>query len=941
MVSVSTLLQVITRHFEAPQPSFLQMHANAIMRFVCSVPLSLRSRTDKLNMMQIVLHCPHATTLFAKDAQLSARILLSFFVDRMVDDGELEEVQRQIIRSVSVNQDLPTPLLLTMARKLSRQRRDSSQMDSSPALEQEDALVEELLERVVRRMPRFGQGIREGTTDAVLSQKEMHKRESTGFEKPELLFLISTLRHTTASRSARWRDNGMETISTPMPLSAHIVEPVVQCVQSFPTFRKEDASPRSDDWVLMAHLIGCCDTRLHDLGVQLWRQKASRYEPIGRTLHNGLSFSFALAGFLCALKGAAKRDALELWIDIVTTPEDLSEMSQKMLRLLLVDVTLTLRGGCETHFHEQLILGGNRILAALDAAYASSSPSAVVASRNSAWTRMSFVRFFPPLETPKELENTLLRLREAFAVNDAMDSEFIRESADFVRFLQRKDFVDKHMLAAVSQLLAERLLHMLERPLSDEECAVALIPAIVTFTAQLRDIQAKESKEEEDVTLRNLFHAIAMKLLHHDSLKATPFLIAVLLQMMELFDFTSTTQHTTKVRELTLTALRSVPSKLQEINSHTAQHCLDLTLRAVRFHVADSEVLTAALVALRHTTDGAIMQEMNWEQRSLTIERGAVVYRELSHSFATLKQARRLGKQIVTMTALVASEKVAPRGPPMQSNGTCGYKDWKYLRRSAQVMWLVAVRAALLPIPRTPVDRYLVSMLRFVKKYWIAEKLTMNGQKDKMTKDMVVQEVDERLSRDFLDGLLPLLHPLMASAFTNKRVFFANLRRNKLIISTACGVLQRNKDFLSPCVWFHAQRTLSNLPSALTGQATSLELGTLQLALKHTLRNVRACNNRGTWHLTEHRKTLRQETEDETILTPKWIGDMFSCAELIDDPDSRAYLISLITDFLEATGGEAEENGDGAPISEEEEKTQSVFLQKIIQALRRGSVLYD
>ncbi|RNF26884.1 uncharacterized protein Tco025E_00847 [Trypanosoma conorhini] len=939
MVSVSKLLQLLTRHFEAPQPNFFQVHARTVIKFTQSVPLGLRSHTDRLNMTRIVLHCPHASTLFANDAQLSTKILLSFFVDRAMDDAELDEAQRRVIRLVSVNQDLPTPLILTMARKLLRQRRDPAQVDSAVALEQEDALVEELLRRVVRRMPRVEQGIREGAANAVLSQKEMHKRRGKNFEKPELLFLISTLRHVTVSRAARWKDNGTEAAPTLTPLSTHIVERVVQGVQSLPAFRQDDAPPRADDWALMGYLIGCCDTRLHGFGVQLWRQKASRYEPMGLTFHNQFSFPIALAGLLCALQAPAKREAVELWIGMLTTPEALSTMPHKMLRLLLVDVALTLRGDCGAHLREQLISGGNRILAALDAAYASTA--VVAASRNGARTRMSFTRFFPPLETPKELAATLLLLREVLTVDDALDSEFIRESADFVRFLQRNDCVDQHMLATVSQLLAERILRMLDRPLSDEECAAALIPAIVAFTALLREIQARESKRAEDAALKNLFHAIAMKLLHHDSLAATPFLIAVLLQMLELFDFTSNPQYTTKVRELILTALRSVPSKVQEINSHTAQHCLDLTLRAVRFHVVDREVLTAASVALRHATDAAILREMNWEQRSLTIERGAVVYREMSHFFATLKQARRLGKQVITVTTSFAAEKVAPREPQMQFSGTCGHNTWKYLRRSAQAMWLVAVRATLSPIPRTPTDRYLVPMLRFAKKNWIAEKLAMNGQTGKAAKDGVVRDVDERLSQEFLDVLLPLFHSLVVSAFTNKRVFYANLRRNKLLISTACGFLHRNRQFLSPGVWFHAQRTLSNLSSALPGQLTSLELGTLQLALKHTLRNARACGNRGTWHLTERQKALQQDTEDGAILTPKCVGDIFSCADLIDDPDLRVYLITLITEILGTAGGGDAAKPKSDTAASVEETARSVCLKKVILALRRGSVLYD
>ncbi|EAN92017.1 hypothetical protein C3747_33g153 [Trypanosoma cruzi] len=938
MVSVPKILQVITRLFESPQPSFRPADAYLVLNFLRGIPLDLRGPTVTMNMFKIVLHCPHASTLLENNTQLATKVILAFFVERLRDDAEVEEAMRRVIRSVSVNQNLSTPLYLTMTRKLSRQRRDSSTSDLPAALVQDDALVEDLLERVVRRIPRPGQDIREGVPYGFLSQKEMHKRGGREFEKPELIFLISTLRHVTVSRAARCKDGAVETAFNPMPLAAHIVEPVVRGVESLPAFRHEDAPPRADDWILISHLMGCLDSRLHEFGKRLWRQKARLYDPTSVKFSEDFNLPIWLAGFLFSLRGTDKIDAIKLWIDIMTTPQALSEMPHKMMRVLLVDVTFALRNDSDSNLRERLILGGNRILDALDAAYKSSSSSTVSASSESARTRMSFSRFFPPLENPKELEKTFLLLKDVLESDEEVACELIRESADFVRYMRRTERIDKQTLSTVLQLLTKRVLRVLDQPFLNEANTEAIIAAIVAFTALLRDIQPKESIGEEDVTLRNLFHAIAVKFFYHHSLKPTPLIIAVLLQYMELLDFTSNTQYTTRVRELILTALRSVPDKVQEINSHTAQHCFDMTLRAVRFHVVDEEVLMGASVALRHATDTAILREMSWEQRNLMIERGAALYRELSHSFSTLKQARRLGKQVLSVTALAASEKVKPREPQMHSDGTPRHKDFRCLRRCAQLMWVVAMRATLLPIPRTPVDRYLVSMLRFAKKHWIAETLTTSEQTEKAAKDPAVHQVDEKLSHEFLDVLLPLFHPLIVLGLTDKRAFYANFRRNKFIISTACEILQRNSDFLSPCVWYHVQRTLSNLFSILQGQITPLELKVLRLALKQTLRSVQACGNRGTWHLTEQKKSLRQETEDETILTPKWIGDMFSCAEFVDDPDLRLYLISLLTEQLEVVGNEATNETDTSV--SEEEKSRLICLKKTMMTLRRGSVLY-
>ncbi|EKF32645.1 hypothetical protein MOQ_003500 [Trypanosoma cruzi marinkellei] len=938
MVSVPKILQVITRLFESPQPTFRPSDAYIVLKFLRGIPLDMRGPTDTMNMFRIVLHCPHASTLFENNAQLASKVLLAFLVDRLQDDAEVEEALRCVIRSVSVNQKLSTALYLTMIRKLSRQRRNASTSDSPTALVQDDAIVDDLLERVVCRIPRAGQDISEGVAYAFLSQKEMHKRGFREFEKPELIFLISTLRHLTVSRAARCKDGAVETAFNPMPLAAHIVEPVIRGVESLLAFRHEDAPPRADDWILITHLIGCLDSRLHEFGKRLWQQKTRLYDPTSVKFSEDFNLSSWLAGFLFPLQGTAKSDAIKLWIDIVTAPQALSEMPHKMMRLLLVDVTFALRHALDSNLRERLILGGNRILDALDATHKSSSSSTVLALCESVRTRMSFSRFFPPLETPKEIEKTVLQLKDVLAADEEVACEFIRESAEFVRYMQRTERIDKQTLSTFLHLLTKRVLRVLDQPFLDDANTDAIITAIVAFTALLRDIQPKESNVEEDVELRNLFHAIAVNIFHHNSFKPTPFIISVLLQYMELLEFTSNTQYTTRVRELILTALRSVPDKVQEINTRTAQYCFDMTLRAIRFHVVDEEVLRGASVAIRHTTDTAILREMSWEQRNLMIERGAAVYRELSHSFPTLKQARRLGKQVLNVTALAASEKLKPREPKMHSDGTPRHKEFRNLRRCAQLMWVVAMRAILLPIPRTPVDRYLVPMLRFSKKHWIAETLTTSDQAEKAPKDPTVHQVDEKLSHEFLDVLLPLLHPLIILSVTDKRAFYANFRRNKFIISTACEIFQKNSDFLSPCVWYHVQRTLSNLFSILQGQITTLELGVLRLALKQTLRSVQACGNRGTWHLTEQKKALRQETEDDTILTPKWIGDMFSCAEFVDDPDLRLYLISLVTEQLEMVGSKATNETD-ASISEGE-KSRLICLKRTMMTLRRGSVLY-
>lgn len=944
MVSVSKLLEVMARLVHDPQPAFTRAHAYVLLRSLINMPADQRSRVDSLNMMQIALHCPYASSLFLQHTRLCEKLLVNFFVERPMRDAEHDEALRQVIRSVSVNQDLSTSLLLTMTKKLLNLTRElSSRLTLSGVIEQNDALVEELLGRVVSRMPRTGEEIRESEVSFAMTPKAMQKRKGSGFEMPELFFLASVMRLVTTSRAARLKGDVTGENLKALELPAHIVDPVVRCVETLPVFQHDKAPPREDDWTLVAYLVGCCDTRLHGLGKRLWERKTRYHDVMSVHFDDSFFLPAWMAGFVTALRGTFKRSALELWMDILTSPQILQKMNEKILRTLFLDTVLSLLGVSEDKLRERLLAGGCRILDALDVLSTLSTPSPI-----SVHTRLSFTRSFPPLETAEELTKTLLQVKTLLTVNDEINCEFIREVSDFLRHVQRKFKNEEKTWILVLNLLAPHIVKILARPSLDQEHIAAVAPALVTFIAALRVLQEKETLGEEEVGLKALLVTIATKFVHHRTLQFDPFLAALLLQMMELLEFASNAQYTTTVREVVLAALRSLPNKA-EITSHTAQHCLDVTFRAVRFHVVDEEVLAAVSMALRHAADAAVLRNINWDQRILTVERSSIVYRELSQFFSTFKEARRLAKRILHIVALIVSEKVAPRPPQSRYEIQRKSQEWKFRRRCAQQVWMVALRASLSPVPRTPIDRYLTPMLRFASKHWIAEELAINeeggrGGEKKGEGEGAVRHVDEELSRGFFDTMLMMLHPLIISSFTDRSAFYANLRRNKLIISTACEMLQKNGDFLSPNVWFSAQRTLSCLSGALPGESTPLQLSVLRAALTHTLRNAQACGNRGTWHLSEQQKTARQAGGDEdVILTPRLISDMFASADIIDDPELRLYLISLVSEQLEMLETDSAtvvaDVDETAPFSTDE-KARLICLKRTLTTLRRGSVLY-
>ncbi|ORC90326.1 uncharacterized protein TM35_000081240 [Trypanosoma theileri] len=936
MVSVSKLVQVLSRLVVNPQPMFTARHAQVLLRSIPCFSLNERTREDTLNMMKLVSRCPHASEIFAQQSQICERILTTFFVERYMDDNEIEEALREVIRVVSVNTNLSIAHLLTMIRRLSYKsvQMNGSRKEVTSAMERDEALANNLLLRVINVMPKNGAQLRENGSNNFLSQKEMHKRRGTAFEKPELLFLISTLRHITATRIVNLKDSDksiqeqqqqQQQVHTLLPST--VVESVLQCIETLPMIRYDNNVPlREDDWVLIVYLIACNEPKLHELGRRLWLQNISQLDLKKMNSYTRIPFANMLSKFLLGLRGNTKRNALILWIDIVTRPDTLMMMKSKQIHYLVLDITICTQTPMndENGVHKSLIEGGLRAVNTLE----SIAPAVAV------HTRLMFTRVCPLLQTPEELIKTTKQLNEILIAREKPGPNLIREVSDFLRYVRRKDQVDNKTYFAVIISLAEYVLDLLERsPSLDQDYTTALLPAFTTFASTLRSLEVMESistekekeKEKEKVDkketfnlLRNLLEKISDAFLRHHTLQSETSLISILLQIMELLGFASNTQYTTAVRELVISAFRAAPSKKEDdpfINS--AQNCYDLLLRSIHFHVVDAEVLSAAFTAVRHCTDATALRNMSWEQRALMLDRAAAVYRDISHLLPTVKEARRLAKHMLSVAAVVASEKVPTRTPRPHLEKSQEEVERKFMRRCAQTMWSLVLRVSLTPIPRTPVDHYLTPLLRFASRHWVAAELISGKKKSKEKEEKVL--LDGELSQEIMDVMLPVLHQVMVTVFTDRATFFANIRRNRLILETACEILHRNRHYIAPSVWLNVQRTILYMPPP----HSSLHTAVMRLSLKNALLHIKTCG------------------DATTVIDPKGIADMFSFSDLIDDVELRVYLITLAEEQLEKMEeGRLLKDGENTTEPTSEEKALLIGFNKILSTLRRGSVLY-
>ncbi|EAN78324.1 hypothetical protein, conserved [Trypanosoma brucei brucei TREU927] len=956
MVSASKLLQVLVRRFETPQPDFMVGHAHFVLKFLSAICQTNISREDMLNVTNIITNCPHALPIFKGNQRLCERLLLSCFASVSRVDAELQDGVRHVICTLSVNPELNSNIMMTMARKTVAAKRVEGAV-AKQVLDRDDAISNELLRRVVAQMPAHGDLIPDGGVEiALLPQKAMHKRRQERFERPELFFLVSTLRCIATHRQSRLRDSFVEAGCSAVGmqhrnlqfLPADVVDPVVRCVTSLPAFCNPEAPMRPDDWYLLASLIACPDARLRPLGIRLWAQKVCYYDPLEMNLTEVNSpFPLTIAGFLVSMRGEFKEEAMMLWLGVVTDPAALPLIDERVLQLLLFDIAQYAQVNDMNDVKREQILVAQ--LAVLKALEDSMSPIYYLDAR------MTLTRTTKLLNTSSDLIKTLSSLKDVLSTGQILRASFLRSATDFLRYVRQTANVNEQSYIRVLILLMGNVLHAI-RVLSVQEYTSVCIVVLATIVGFLRDVQPKASSPQGDEWCE-LLKALATTIMNEKSL-VDPNIVSLQLHMMELLDFASDEHYSTSVRERILASLRTVSTKTQEIAPTSAQHCYELLLRAVHFHVLDEELLSEAVAALRHATDTTVAIEcMNWSQRRHLIDRCSTLYREIAPMFPSSRGARRLGKQMLTVATIITTEKHAPRTQLQRRSYDARRPvlDSGSMQFCAQAMWSLALRATLSPIPHLPVDRYLAAMLRFAKKHWRRDEAPSGYSSEKsLTEEAQVTTKtplaeprggrtrvscgDERFCSDIANLLLPLLNQVLLLWYTNRTAFQANQRRHKAVVSTACDIIERNSAFLSPRVWFDTQRVLSNLPIVLPNQCTPLHLSVLRRSLQETLRNVRACGNQGTWHLPSEKTQLKaQEGSTEAILGGRMIADMFGCANIIEDADLKVYLISLASEQLKMIS-DLDEMDEKALTPEE--KSRLMCLNKIVSSVRHGTVLY-
>ncbi|KAG8347714.1 hypothetical protein ERJ75_000038200 [Trypanosoma vivax] len=961
MVSLSKLLQVLSRRLEVIQPHFTVSQAFNTMRCVSGIPLKGRNHSDTLCMLNIFLRCPHATAVFRSNKNICEKVLVSISVDCYFENVELHEPTCKVIRALSVNESLHTNAMVSMARKLAAHNHSpwkvffdvDTYSAAMSAGDNNDILTDNLLRRVVKSLPSKGEFIRDGKLEfAVLSQKAMHKRREAPFERPELIFLISNLRHITVSRSLRILDGYIEGLRgggfvqrlLPLFLPADVVEPLTRCVETLPAFMSEDAPMRADEWFMLAYLVGSCDPRLNSLGVRLWKKKSHLLDPKMSVsdASEGHSFPVVLAGLLVAIHGPLKREAMKLWIDIITDSEEIPLLREKVLQRLLQNlcycISLTKE---DNETRERLLAAGKRILQSLGA----SAPLIV-----NVGARLTMTSALPILTTPEELQKTFKALSDLLVSEKDLDRKVLHDAAEFLRHVRDANAVDKKLRLQTLSLLVKRALPVAQ---SVDQCGnyfSVMLPILVCSVATLRSVQASESPVlENNATRETLVQLVDDTLQRQDTQNNMPAIVA-LLQLMELLDLTTDTRYTTSVREVVCAGFRSVSVNAQEIKPNTAQYCYELLIRTTRFHVLDDELISIAMVALRYAADVAVvLPRMTWAQSASLLERGSLLYRELAHSLNSSRYSRRLLKQVLSTAAAVVMDKPTSSASPRRDLPGTPVENEDHIskRRCACWAWALASRAVLLPIPNTPIDRYLAIILRFVKKSWVFRDVRAShgapepvAAADAEAVQPQAIQVNEELCTEMLEGLVPSFNQIVAMAFTKRTAFQANLRRHKAVISTACSVLHQNSSGLSPRVWLEAHRSLSCLPVALAGHCTPMQQAVIKQMLRCTLRAVRACDNHRNRHVSDGQRTAVQENGEngEPVLGPRSIADMFSCAELIEDAELEVYLIELA--IKELNGLDTSEFTEEGADLEPREKQLNSLLNTIVSALRRGVVLY-
>nr|CCC94029.1 conserved hypothetical protein [Trypanosoma congolense IL3000] len=959
MVSISKVLQVLTRRFEVAQPQFTPSDARKVLFFLSGLPISELKRGDALHIASIIAHCPHILTVLEHEKRLPEKLMLCFFLSGCSDDADMLEATRRSIYVLSSVPSLHINLMMTMSRRVAVYKR-SGHSPVKCLSERDDDVANGLLRRVTDYMtpPPDGYLSDGGMHHAFLKQKELHKRRKNLFEKPELLYFTSTLRYVASQRQHRHHDSLIAAAAggaaTP-PSSEHhfLPDDVVDCftrfILSLHVFGNAEAPMRRDDWLIIANIVACPDERLRKMGIRLWTMKAAHYDPVEMNADDTTQlFARTLSGFLLNVRGAMRGDVMKMWVGVVTHPRILPMVDEKVLQMVLFEFTQHVqRDDNDNATVEQIHSASMSILSAWEGS------SSLVPYLDA---RILLTQTTPLLSTAEELNKTLVVLKDVLASDEELKDPLLRNIAEFIRHFPRKFEVDRQTYLEVLQLFLKKVSCVLQLPTYVERRSVHLPSFLTTVAFALREVQADTaslpSKDELYINLKQLCLALM-----DSSSPANVNVTSLHLQIMDLLDFASETQYTTSIRERVLTVFRGAPAGKDEVTLFTAHSCYELLICSLHFHILDEEVLTTALTALRYCTDvKTVLERLSWPQRRQLLERGASLYREISPMMASSRGARRLAKHLLTVASSLASDKHASQvsEDKRQTGIHRPLSNVDCLQYCAQAMWLLVVRVSRCPIPHVPVDRYLAVMLRFCKKHWMHRKLLLGPSlEDRVGNDTaecapsqkteeqppveVTRSDDEKFNGDLMEGLLLPLQAIVAMYFTNRVAFNANIRRHRAIISTACQIIDQNSAFLCRRTWLGVVRVLSVILSVQPNHCTALLMDVLKRAVEETLRNARDCGNRGNWHIPKKARLEGQEENMGPVLGGRNVADIISCFHLIEDAELKVYAISLALEHIEKLNPNS--TVKDVPLIPEE-KSRLICFNKVITCVRNGSILY-
>lgn len=435
------------------------------------------------------------------------------------------------------------------------------------------------------------------------------------------------------------------------------------------------------------------------------------------------------------------------------------------------------------------------------------------------------------------------------------------------------------------------------------------------------------------------------------------------------------------IREATANALEQFVRKPSaELQAGDCVHAIELVHQLLNTGALGPQPLAVAASAIRNTCVPENLQRLSWRQRAVCLRRCLQLYLAVEPQFASLKGCRQIGQHCLAIPSRLCLEKYAPAHTTAEREAD----DEQQRQQCADLAWKLCVLAIERPLRKCNLEKYLVVMGRFTRRYQApppAAFMELPAEEQRPLLVTAEEALKEVIVGARLTGHAPAapvglasLDPVVADLVAYNQLLYhtcrgivrfsraiaredREVRARKIkwyheLYFTFCFVLLRGLNAVAPSVWHLVVQQACAFPRIFgpSGNYTVLLQKTLDVSAREVLRFAEERGNNGEWATTAYRRSQQQQQQaleggggddaaaglrgvdtDEWLLGPFLLGRLLSVVSSLASVDARESLLRLSAQTTDALQDLAIE--DGAHESRED-RDALIFLLNSVNGLR-------